>query len=798
MKAAIDGATLLDGGICVDKKLLTEQEIRSRFILPAIQSAGWTAIQIREDYAITKGRIIARGGKAKRDDKSVKRADYILFFKPHIPLAVVEAKDNNHAVGDGMQQALDYAQRMMIPFVFTSNGDGFAFHNRMDATEAIINMEGFPSPDVLWGIYKTHKHVNDQQEQLAMQPYHLDRDGKEPRYYQLNAINLTVDAITREQNRVLLVMATGTGKTYTAFQIIWRLWKAGAKKRILFLADRNALIDQTYTNDFAPFKDKMTIIRNRKVDKSYEIYLALYQGLTGEGDKDIFKQFSPDFFNLIIVDECHRGSAKANSEWREVLEYFKTAAQIGLTATPKEDKNVSNIDYFGEPIYTYSLRQGIEDGFLAPYRVIRIILDKDAEGFRPYQGQTDRFGNEIPDQIYGITDFDRELVLEQRTRIVAKVVSNYQKKHNCRFDKTIFFCVDTEHADRMRQALVNENSDLVKEDERYVMRITGDDDLGKKQLDNFRYVTSKYPVLVTTSKLLTTGVDVQMVKYIVLDSNINSMTEFKQIIGRGSRVREDLGKMFFTIFDFRDVTRLFADPDFDGPVEQDGSYTPGQDGELTLDSDDQQDDPLDDNTGDYWYAFDDESNLGRRVKYYVNEVEVIVLKQRIQYIDKDGKLITESLTDYTRRNVRNQYATLEEFLAMWNSAERKQAIFDELAAQGVLIEELQEQIGQEFDPFDLLCHVAFDQPPLTRRERANNVKKRNYFTKYGEQAAAVLNALLEKYADTGVVDLESMDILKVNPIRDFGSPIFIVNQIFKGKKNYEQALRELTQELYAA
>jgi len=784
----------------VDKKQLTEQEIRSRFILPAIQSAGWATVQIREDYAITKGRIIARGGKAKRDDNSVKRADYILFYKPHIPLAVVEAKDNNHAIGDGMQQALDYAGRMMIPFALTSNGDGFTFHNRMEATETVIRMNEFPSPDALWSIHKTHTHINDHQEQLAMQPYYIARDGKEPRYYQLNAINLTVDAITRGQNRVLLVMATGTGKTYTAFQIIWRLWKAGVKKRILFLADRNALIDQIYTNDFAPFKDKMTIIRNRKVDKSYEIYLALYQGLTGEGDKDIFKQFSPDFFNLIIVDECHRGSAKANSEWREILEYFKPAAQIGLTATPKEDKDVSNIDYFGKPVYTYSLRQGIEDGFLAPYRVIRIILDKDAEGFRPYQGQTDRFGNEIPDQIYGIPDFDRELVLEQRTRMVAKVVSNYLKKHNCRFDKSIFFCVDTEHADRMRQALVNENSDLVKEDERYVVRITGDDELGKKQLDNFRYVTSKYPVLVTTSKLLTTGVDVQMVKYIVLDSNINSMTEFKQIIGRGSRVREDLGKMFFTIFDFRDVTRHFADPDFDGPIEQDDSFTPGPDGDLPPDSDDPQDDLSDDNTDDDWHDGDDYDAppLGRRTKYYVHDVEVIVLKQRVQYIDKDGKLITESLTDYTRRNVRNQYATLEEFLAKWNSAERKQAVFDELAAQGVLIEELQEQIGQEFDPFDLLCHVAFDQPPLTRRERANNVKKRNYFAKYGEQAAAVLDALLEKYADTGVIDLESMDILKVNPIRCFGSPIFIVNQIFKGKTDYEQALRELTHELYAA
>lgn len=778
----------------MDIQRLTEQEVRTRYITPAIQNAGWVATQIREDYAITKGRIIARGGSGKRDEKSVKRADYILFYKPHIPLAVVEAKDNSHTVGDGMQQALDYAQRMKIPFVFTSNGDGFTFHDRNAGTETVIGINDFPSPDELWSAYKAHMQINEQQEQIVMQPYYTDRENKAPRYYQLNAINSTVDAIIREQNRVLLVMATGTGKTYTAFQIIWKLWKAGVKKRILFLADRNALIDQTYINDFAPFKDKMTIIRNRKIDKSYEIYLALYQGLTGEGDKDVFKQFTPGFFDLIIVDECHRGSAKANSEWREVLEYFKPATQIGLTATPKEDKDVSNIDYFGDPVYTYSLREGIADGFLAPYRVIRIILDKDAEGFRPYDGQTDRFGNEIPDQIYGMTDFDRELVLEKRTRMVVKVVSNYLRKHNNRFDKTIFFCVDTEHADRMRQALVNENSDLVKEDERYVMRITGDDDVGKKQLDNFRDVSSRYPVLVTTSKLLTTGVDVQMVKFIVLDSNINSMTEFKQIIGRGSRVREDLGKMFFTIFDFRDVTRHFADPDFDGPVEQDGSYMPGPDGELPPDPDDPPGDGPDGLDGDG----DDHQPPGRRMKYYVHDVEVTVLKQRIQYIDKDGKLITESLTDYTRRNVREQYASLEDFLAKWNSVDRKKAILDELVAQGILIEELQEQIGQEFDPFDLLCHVAFDQPPLTRRERANNVKKRNYFAKYGEQAAAVLNALLEKYADAGVTDIENMDVLKVKPIRDFGTPMYIVKQIFNGKENYEKALRELTQELYVA
>lgn len=783
----------------MSKKQLTEQEIRTQYITPAIKNAGWEVAQIREEYAITKGRIIARGGVCKREPASY--ADYVLFYKPHIPLAIVEAKDNNHTVGDGMQQALDYANKLLVPFVFTSNGDGFTFHNRIATDgdmERVISMEEFPSPEHLWGLYKGKVGMDNSQESVVIQPYYMERENKTPRYYQLNAINLTVDAITKNQNRILLVMATGTGKTYTAFQIIWRLWKAGVKKRILFLADRNALINQTYVNDFAPFKDKMTIIRNRKIDKSYEIYLALYQGLTGDGDKNVFTQFSPNFFDLIVVDECHRGSAKADSEWREVLDYFQSATQIGLTATPKEDKEVSNIDYFGDPIYTYSLKQGIEDGFLAPYRVIRVLLDKDAEGFRPHNGQLDKFGNEIADREYNINDFDRELVLEQRTKTVAKVVSNYLKKHKSRFDKTIFFCVDTEHADRMRQALVNENSDLVKEDDRYVMRITGDDDIGKKQLDNFQDVSGKYPVLVTTSKLLTTGVDVQMVKNIVLDSNINSMTEFKQIIGRGTRVREDMGKMFFTIFDFRNATRLFADPDFDGPCEQDEEFQSGPNGELN----DGTETPCGEHLGEEPTGGGDITvdppGPERRTKYYVDKVEVSVIKQRVQYLDQSGKLITESLTDYTKRNILNKYATLEEFFTVWNSTDRKKVILEELENKGVFIEELREQIGQEFDIFDLLCHVAYDKPPLTRKERANNVKKRNYFAKYGEQAAAILEALLNKYADTGVVSIESLDILKVKPLSDMGSPIFIVNKIFNGKKNFEQALRELTHELYAA
>lgn len=784
-----------------DKKKLTEQEIRTRCISPAIQAAGWLVSQIREEYAITKGRIIARGGSYKRG--KAKYADYVLFYKPHIPLAIVEAKDNSHSVSDGMQQALDYARLLLIPFVFTSNGDGFTFHNRLieegEDREQFLNLDAFPGPETLWKIYKMHKGIQENEENVIMQPYYVESEDKQPRYYQVNAINLTVEAVARGQNRILLVMATGTGKTYTAFQIIWRLWKAGIKKRILFLADRNALIDQTYSNDFSPFKDKMTIIRERKVDKSYEIYLALYQGLTGEGEKDIFRKFSPHFFDLIIVDECHRGSAPRDSEWREVLEYFSSATQIGLTATPKEDKKVSNIDYFGDPVYTYSLKEGIDDGFLAPYRVIRVLIDKDAEGYRPYKGQKDRYGTEIEDREYNSKDYDRILVIEQRTRLVAKVVSDYLKKHGIRYDKSIFFCVDTEHADRMRQALINENMDIVKDAENYVMRITGDDEIGKKQLDYFRDVTSCYPVLVTTSKLLTTGIDVQMVKFIVLDTNIKSITEFKQIIGRGTRLKEELGKFFFTIFDFRNASRNFADPNFDGPCEQDEEFRTDAKGNVKETMLDETDKEKEENSGKDVKGSEKEEDIQKRyTKYYVNDVEVSVLKQRVQYLDNDGKLITESLTDYTRQNVRNQYATLQDFLEAWKSAERKQAILEELEKQGILLKELQESVGKEYDPFDLLCHVAYDQPPLTRRERANNVKKRNYFAKYGEQVQKVLEALLEKYADSGISNLESINVLRVNPINKIGNPLYILNNIFKGKKHFEEVIRDLEKELYAA
>lgn len=687
-------------------------------------------------------------------------------------------------MSDGMQQALNYAQMMNVPFVFSSNGDGFVFHNRYvqeGERETVLPLDGFPSPETLWEMYVEQNCIGPAQSKIIDEPYYVDNPNKQPRYYQINAINRTVEAIAAGQDRVLLVMATGTGKTYTAFQIIWRLWNAGIKKRILFLADRTALISQTFTNDFAPFKDKMTWVTKQNFDTAHEIYLGLYQGLTGEDEdaNSLFKQFSPSFFDLIVVDECHRGSAKADSQWREVLEYFSAATQIGLTATPKETKEVSNIDYFGDPVYTYTLKQGINDGYLAPYRVIRVFFDKDVEGFVPYTGQTDDNGEVIDDRIYNALDFDRKIVLEQRTKLVAKTVSDYLKKHNCRMDKTIFFCVDQEHADRMRRALVNENSDMMAVDERYVMRITSNDEAGVDQLDNFRNVESQYPVLVTTSKLLSTGVDVQTIKFIVLDSNIRSMTEFKQIIGRGTRVREDLGKLYFTIFDFRDVTRLFYDPDFDGPCEQDEDFNPAK-----------------------GYNGDPPPKLPKPVnpqkKYMVSGEPVTILKKMVQYMDRDGKLITESLIDYTKKNVLNQYATLDDFLSAWGAAERKEAIIKEMEEHGILFSELCEQINQDLDPFDLICHIVFDQPPLTRRERVNNVRKRNYFTKYGEKAAEILDALLTKYADSGLSDLENVDVLKVDPIKQYGTQVYIVNTIFGGIAKFRQAIKDLEAAIYAA
>lgn len=781
----------------MNKKRLTEADIRTKFITPAITGRNgekWDVMsQVREEYYFTKGRVIVRG-KLHMRDKACK-ADYLLFYKPNIPIAVIEAKDNNHAVGDGMAQALEYAEILDVPFAYSSNGERFLEHDRTgqsDPVEREIDLDGFPTPDQLWQRYRRWKGYSPKQETVATQDYFDGGSGKAPRYYQVIAINRTVDAIARGDKRILLVMATGTGKTYTAFQIIWRLWKAGIKKRILFLVDRNILADQTKVNDFKPFGTAMTKIGNRNVDKSFEIYLSLYQAVTGtEEEQNIYKQFSPDFFDLVIIDECHRGSAADDAAWRQVLEYFKSATQIGLTATPKETRDISNIEYFGEPIYTYSLRQGISDGFLAPYKVIRIGLDKDLDGWRPENGQRDKYGHVIDDREYNDRDFDRNLVLERRTKVVAEKVTEFLKA-NDRFSKTIIFCEDIDHAERMRQAMVNANPDLAAANAKYVMRITGDNDEGKAQLDNFIDPESRYPVIATTSRLMSTGVDAQTCKLIVLDRRINSMTEFKQIIGRGTRINEDYGKFYFSIMDFKRATALFADPAFDGdpvqifepkpgepPVPPD---TPPNDGGIFADPMPPTSDPGPDGPD-------------RPAKYYVDNVPVTVVTERVQYLDEKGKLITESLRDYSRKKLLRAYSSLDRFLKDWSRADRKQVIIDELAAKGVFLDELAEQVGRDYDPFDLICHVAFDRPPLTRRERAEKVQKRDVFAKYGPQAREVLDALLMKYADAGIRSIESLEILKVDPLRKLGTPFEIIGR-FGGKRDYLAAVRELETALY--
>ncbi len=785
----------------MNKKALTESEIRTRYITPALQQAGWHADQIREEITFTDGRIIVRGNLSVRSELR-KRVDYLLCYKPNIPLAIVEAKDNNHALSAGMDQALAYAEMTDVPFVYTSNGDGFMEHDRLATAgpvEQELALSQFPSPETLWQRLVAHKTLHPAVAAVVGQDYHLDRTGREPRYYQRVAINRTVETIARGQKRILLVMATGTGKTYTAFHIIWRLWKARVVRRVLFLADRNILINQTKTNDFKHFGEAMTKITDRQVDKSYEIYLALYQGISGTEDwQNAYRQFSPDFFDLVIVDECHRGSAADDSAWREVLEYFGSATQIGMTATPKETAAVSNIDYFGEPVYTYSLRQGIEDGFLAPYKVIRIDLDRDVDGWHPRLGELDRYGTPIPDELFTARDFDRTLVLDERTRVVAWRVSEYLRQIG-RYQKTIIFCEDIEHAERMRHAIANQNGDLVHENRRYVMRITGDNPAGKTELDNFISPEERYPVIATTSRLLNTGVDAQTCHLIVLDRTINSMTEFKQIIGRGTRIREDFGKTFFTIIDFRNVTRLFADPDFDGePVQiyEPGPFDPTAPDELSR--------------GDMTYAEPDATGpqiverAARRQKYYVDAVEVQVLAERVQYLDRAGNLQTVSFRDFSRENLRAHFASLDAFLQRWSAAERKGAVLEELVEQGFLLEQLQAQTTGDLDPFDLICHVAFDRAPLTRSARARSARKSAVFDQYGGMARRTLEALLDKYADQGIATIEEArdetrvaEVLQLPPINQIGRPVQILGS-FGSKNKFLQAVRELEQEIYKA
>ena len=737
----------------IDKRILSERDICTKFITPALRHAGWDEmLQIREEVSFTKGRIIVRGKLVTRGQ--AKRADYILYYKPNIPIAIIEAKDNSHSVGDGMQQALAYAETLSIPFAFSSNGDGFVFHDRTGAStprEANLALDAFPSPTELWARYRTWKGLTPETEEIVLQDYHEGGGDKSPRYYQINAVNAAIEAIAKGQDRILLVMATGTGKTYTAFQIIWRLWKAGHRKRILFLADRNVLIDQTMVNDFRPFGGAMaklstsakTIHRDgggHRVDAAYEIYLGLYQSITGpEDNQKIYREFSRGFFDLIVIDECHRGSASEDSVWREILEYFSSATQIGLTATPKETKYVSNTAYFGEPVFSYSLKEGIRDGFLAPYKVVKVHIDRDVEGYRPEKGQLDRDGEEVQDRIYNTKDFDRTLVIDGRTKLVAQKVTQFLKESGDRFQKAIVFCVDREHAARMRQALINENADLIDGNPRYVMRITGGDAEGQAELGNFIDPESKYPVLVTTSRLLSTGVDVQTCRLIVLDREVGSMTEFKQIVGRGTRVHEDTRKFYFTLMDFRGATSHFADPAFDGEPVQ--IYEPGEGDPMdppdTAPVDDNgesfPEDPGDDET------IVDEPSLppppvgGPQKKVYVDGIDAAIVAERVEYLDEHGKLVTESLRDFTRKALRKRFASLDDFLRRWNAAERKQAILEEMAAEGLPLTVIVEELGKDLDPFDLICHVAFDAEPLTRRERAENVKKRDVFTKYGEQ-----------------------------------------------------------------
>ncbi|PZU54629.1 MAG: restriction endonuclease [Thauera sp.] len=786
---------------------LSERDICSKFITPALVDAGWDLhTQIREEVSFTKGRIVVRGRLHSRGKG--KRADYVLYIQPNQPIALIEAKDAEHGVGDGMQQALDYAETLDIPFVFSSNGSGFLFHDRTgqaELTETSLTLAQFPPPDELWRRYCAWRGLDDTAKAMVETPYYDDGSGRAPRYYQATAINRTVEAVARGQKRILLVMATGTGKTYTAFQIIWRLWKARVSRRILFLADRNILVDQTRTNDFKPFGAAMTKIEKRQANKAFEIYLSLYQAVTGnEDEKNIYRQFSPDFFDLIVIDECHRGSAAEDSAWREVLDYFSGATQIGLTATPKETRDVSNIHYFGEPVYTYSLKQGIDDGFLAPYKVVRIDIDRDLQGWRPAKGQTDKHGEVIEDRIYNQKDFDRALVLEKRTELVARKITEYLTATDP-YAKTIVFCEDIDHAERMRQALVNLNPARVKENRKYVMRITGDEQEGKAELDNFIDPESRYPVIATTSKLMTTGVDAQTCKLVVLDQRIQSMTEFKQIIGRGTRINEDYGKFWFTILDFKKATELFADPAFDGdPVqvfEPTGDQAPIPPDELP-DGQSGPDDAIQDGdiTGDTVPDAQD-GEAGRRIKYVVGgEVTVQVVAERVQYYGPDGKLITESLKDYTRNAVRKSFASLDDFLNRWNTAERKQALCEELEAQGVLLDALAEDVekrtGKVFDPFDLICHVAFDRPPLTRRERAEQMRRRTVFDKYAEQARRVLEALLDKYADAGIESIEDIKILTLAPFSELGTAPELIGA-FGGRAAYLTAIRELESALYA-
>lgn len=814
----------------MNKKKLSERDICTKIITPALEKAGWTQKQIREEVTLTRGRIMVRGNMATRITNpktkgGPKRADYVLYAKPNLPIAIIEAKKNKFPIGHGMQQGLLYAEMMDVPFVFSSNGDGFLMHDRtglMEAVEQELTLDQFPHLDSLWTLFEQWKGIESKpNKELVAQSYYSDGNIS-PYYYQQVAINRTIEAVIKEQKRILLVMATGTGKTYTAFQIIWRLWKAKQKKRILFLADRNILVDQTMQQDFVPFGGVMHKITNRTAKKNFEIYLSLYQAVTGnEEEKQIFKEFPKDFFDLVVIDECHRGSAREDSAWRAILDHFSEATHLGMTATPKETKEVSNINYFGDPIYTYSLKQGIEDGFLAPYKVIRIVSDVDAAGYLPEKGKRDKYGYEVEQRHYNTKDFDRKMVLRERTKLVARKVWEYLKETDPKA-KTIVFCDDQPHAERMRQELVN----LIPEaasNRKYVVRITGDDKEGKAQLTYFIDNDEEFPVIATTSKLLSTGVDAKTCKVIVLDQNINSMAEFKQIIGRGTRLREDYQKLFFTIIDFKGATRLFADPDFDGeptliyePTEDDPIVPPDEEEEIEepiTDEEETDDDGIDDGEQDDDLTDDDddldedeeedEDEIPERpAKYHIDDVAVQTAVERSQYLDADGKLITEDyrtfLMEDIKKTVTEQYQTMADFLKRWNESERKKAVVKELESFGISVKMLRAAVpdGETIDIFDLVLHIVFDQKPLTRKERADNVKKRDYFGKYQDQAREVLESLLEKYAHNGIVEIENPKVLELPPFDAIGSKRQIRREIFGGLDQYSKAVTELEQALY--
>ena len=759
-----------------NKKELSEEDIKTRYITPALNAVGWAAEDMRMEKYFTDGRVIFQGGKHAR--KQGKKADYLLYSSPNYPIAIVEAKDNNHPVGGGLQQAMDYAQILDIPFAYSSNGDGFVEHDFLTGMEAEIPLDKFPSREQLLARMRASKKLTPEQETVINQPYYWDAETHAPRYYQRIAINRTIEAVAKGQQRILLVMATGTGKTYTAFQIIERLHKSGCKKKILYLADRNILIDQTMVQDFKPFKKIMTKVKGKELDSSFEIYMALYQQLVSydEGVPDPFMDFKPEFFDLIMVDECHRGSAKEDSEWRKILEYFSGATQIGMTATPKVKNGANNLEYFGEPLFTYSLKQGIEDGFLAPYRVTNSFLNVDLKGWAPEGPQElDLFGNVIPEQLYQRPDFGRELVIKTRREVVARRITQMLYKIG-RMTKTIVFCTDVEEADAMRQLLVSLNADMVKEDPRYVMRITGDDAVGKKELGNFLEPSEPYPVVVTTSEMLSTGADCKTCGLIVIDKEIGSMTEFKQIVGRGTRLKTDKGKWHFEI-DFRNATQMFKDPEFDGEPEmpEDPVHSGGG--------------GMHENVRPY--------NPGPK-KYYINHVEVKIDAETVSYLGADGKTqVVESFTDFTRKNIRGKFATLDEFIKRWTAEERKAAVVDELKEYDVLIDAIREANPAlaKVNVFDIICHVAFDQKPLTRSERANNVKKRNYLAKYEGKAREVLEALLVKYADDGILQMEQNEVLKLDPFSHIGTVPKIM-KLFGGREGYEAAVIDLKKQLY--